>query len=323
MESWSDEHQQAHTLLWSAYLDLSRYDASTRRPGSAIRKRYDPLSVEEVADQILRRADGNRTAHARWPLTPSLWKLGVWTLAPQFSSKDLEGRAKELRELFHELFGTETAAHRIHSRDRNLFPPSPELRLEDAVFRTEAYRDAIHVRLEVSALHKFGRLRQIVYPELWGRCPFWSDQDHSPPKFLDSGPPIDLVFPKEETWNAIVRLPGGESAKGSKRVPLNLAFSIASSSFEARIDYEQTRGQEADEGPEDKRNAADISDMRGFLSVEKMKGRPDACRITADRTVRFAMSDFNHHLFDKETVWYWLSSEILAFGEWALADTMA
>lgn len=323
---WDKGHQRLHTLYWSTFLGLpSGYD-TTR-----FRDRYHPATSVLAADELL--------AHWKSGASPrvlrSFQKLALWTLAPHFfggagprySGDDgaaFDRTAQAVRDAFKARFGFDVAADRGWD-DRKLVPELPELEFEGAAIETRARQRSMRAHVDAVVTLPYARLRSIVHPWRWACSPFWSTVPAS-------GSLTDGSL--RETVSAAVRLPGGWWPDANKVRPIELEVDLADSPFETRLDYQAKEVPQPDEptgrprrraNPEtavqqstgkaddDEAPRMELGRIVGFFLVEKMPGRPGACRIVAEREATFF--DFNHEHFCAETLSYWLASELLALVE--------
>jgi hypothetical protein len=329
LHEWTKEHQRVHSLYWSAFLGLAKVQDTDR-----LDKRYDPSATGETAKTLLKLWDVDRPPRIR----KSFMKLALWTLAPRVldapenyepsrannrQRRDIDPAtiSEPFRSAFREQFDFEPGADGAWDPDRLLVPELPELGIEGTRVETRAYRRSVVVHTETVVTRPFGKLAIIVNPSSWVSCPFWAK--------LPAGNRRNL--PNRSAANGIpvaVRLPGGrrfqgEGTKRPKQRDVLLKFEVATSAFEARIDYEgKELGDDQDPEAPPRRPAlwppVEIDGFRGFLQVEKLAGRPGACLVTAEREARYL--GFNHDRFRAETTAYWVASDLLACVEDAGGD---
>ena len=302
---WTDDHQKLHSLLWSAFLNItSDYDSGR------FRKRYAPVHATETFRQLR-----DHTKEERAPrLRTDYLKAAAWMLAPRFCGSDHD-EAPSFRGTYRRLFGVDLAAERSSGLSRPPLPAMPELGIEGTSVRIETSPPAVRVHMEAVVQSPFLILREIVYPWKWTSC-FWGRLPESQ-TLLQNGFRGRLP--------AAVRLPGGELVNGkvTKTRPLLLDVDITTSPFAARLDYsglekaakEKAAALANRTGKQARKRLIEIAAVSGFLLVEKLAGRPGACRVVAEREAIF--SNFNHRLFAAETVTYWLASELISFCEFA------
>lgn len=283
---WSLAHQRLHTLMWSAFLDIE-----TGFDSKVWRKRYHPLSIDAVSSDLLAHFNEN----AGIKLRPAFVKLAYWTLAPAMVGGDRPG-AGEFRERFADLFGFDLAAMSSQAFDRPLLPPLPEIGLEEGRIRVEYARQAVRATVDCTVLTPFSALAPFVSPWECPSSPFWTE-----------------LHGTEGDRKPAVRLPGGwEESSVLKIRTIDLETDVAVSPFGSRVDY-SLREPPGGATPERSDVNREMGECRGYMLVEKLAGRPGACRVSARREASFL--DFNHKHFRAETVMYWLAADLVAFAD--------
>jgi hypothetical protein len=326
----ADHLQEVHSILWTAALGLT-----SQRAASQFDNRYRLISPELMADAliILWVLQHNAIEGITSPIRSSLVKLGLWYLQPYFdriqyyAKETWQDRTGEIRKAFTESFGVDSAVFPTDGPGRPAVPAFPELGIQDAVLTTARYRLTTRVRVECSVLHPYWMIREMVYPWNWKGCLFWDELPEEPlevPEFLS-----------HEVQPIVVKLPGGSWAESNKRRDVKLKLEVVRTPFMTRIDYEAAEirnGRHAQDDadvpqrdrwdkedrpdPKSSRRRVEVRDFFGFMLVEKLPGRPGACRVVLEREGSFGHP--NHLYFSEETMGYWVTSELLTFVEAAL-----
>ena len=323
--AWSDEAQYLYSVLWSAFLDLDFYTTKQAL------KRFRPYSTEWVAKELLGLTEGaGRDRGVSVRLADPFEALATWVVAPRlFGDPDRlrmdGGRTRPaasqddavrhgLRERFERYFRVPVAYRRGDVDAQSPLPPLPDLGIGPATIDTIARRGAATATMRSSVQVPYDSLRKIVEPANWGDCQHFvmSSTEHSGSCEMD------------------VRLPGGAWNDDVKQRRMRFEYETFTGAFESRIDYSAaetdasypmplagervlTREEEADDAGAGQYSpkAVHVGAMRGFLSVEKMKGRPGWSDVVAERTVSFESP--NHDRFKVETLMFWHVIELMSF----------
>jgi hypothetical protein len=328
-DSWSSNAQYMYSVLWSAFLDLDAYTASRAL------QRFRPYSSEWVARELLGLNTDSETRERgrRLRLTSSFDALATWLVAPRLLSESAESRRDggrpwrstslaeadrvNLRKHFERHFSVPVAYRRWDVDAQSPLPPLPDLGIGPATIDVVAGRGTATATLRSAVQVPYGSLCQIVQPAVWG------ESEH-----------FVIVGGGEERSGSCdfkLRLPGGAWVGERKQREMKLQYDTFTGAFESRVDYAASEldappdlvadsGKEflpskeeenKDEAGRYSKDAVHVGAMRGFLSVEKMKGCPGWSSVVAERTIAFESQ--NHDRFKVETLMFWHAIELMSF----------
>lgn len=236
-------------------------------------------------------------------------------------------------EHFKNTYDLEQASFRLDPESRPIVPPALGLSIADARFDVTAGRRVARARLSAVVQSPFRQdeMAQLSDPQNWTLFGFWDPGPNVEARQQHDGIPMRLL------------LPGGNQLEPSKWRELSFSYASAITPFESRIDYEAVERRDpaalvlkeaitdairyeadrasngSDESPDarsDKRwqwgkDFPHIGHLRGYLSLEKVQGRPGWTRFTAEREARFESP--NHDRFRVETLMFWLTCELVSF----------
>lgn len=324
--SWGHNAQYLYSVLWSAFLDLDAYTASQAL------KRFRPYSSEWVAQELLGL---NREAEPRGRgrplrLTDSFDALATWLVAPRLlgepdaprhdgtgsrpaAPRDAMVRDR-LRQRFEQHFRVPVAYRRWDVDAQSPLPPLPHLGIGPVTIDVVAGRGAATATMRGAVQVPYGSLREIVQPNAWGECQHLV---------------VRGAAERSGSCELVLRLPGGAWEGSGKGRDMSMDYDRFDGAFESRVDYSASESDAPDfstshgegfssEDEEEKDgaghfsgDAAHVGTMRGFLSVEKMKGRPGWSSVVAERSISFASP--NHDRFKVETLMFWHAIELMSF----------
>ena len=278
---------------------------------------------------------------ALWTVVPSLF--GRWAYGdpsrPQHTrdgSDDFERVAGPLRRIvadqLHSDLDIEVAAFRFDADARPLLPPGLGLGIENPKIDVVAGRRCATADLSADVNVSYdtdAAVVEAVDPMTWSIFAYWS-----PPQTTYTGCDPGTVEME-------LVLPGGNSAAENKWRPLRMAYSTAKGPFGARVDFDCLESQppsyrdpeaagfesrracshSGEDPPEHGRyydapyapDAMHVRQLRGYLKLEKIEGRPGWTRLVAQREGRFESP--NHDRFRVETLMFWLTCDLLSFAQ--------
>lgn len=220
------------------------------------------------------------------------------------------------------------AAFGLDDQSRPVLPPFPDLGIGDAAVTVHAGRRSASARLSCPVQIPFGdELQRAVDPRGWGTFVYWR--------------PVEGSARDGDLRHLRMRLclPGGNlAAPDVKWRALDLSYVTSAGAFGARTDFHATEPVHDEPGEDDacpdlpdeasfleeppdqptspglpcaERDAVHVRDLRGYLSIEKIPGRPGWTSFVTEREARFGSP--NHDRFRVETLMFWAAVDLLSF----------
>jgi len=271
--------QELQTALWRGYFEGTR--KLPLRLGARMR------APDSVLTLLKRKA-------ARVP--ESLQGIALWNFLRSYTTN--AAPIDDLNELLGRILRIDLPEARRIRRERpdDVLPPYPKPLILDTVWQLQDDWGVTTAKLEICLQRRFRELRDVANPRSWSRCAlFWPRIEGRLPATL----------PASGAWSgkveARLNLPG-ETDEQPLAVTLQAGISAGPLEVETWFEFE----------PNDR-----IEVCRGYVSVRKEPGRPDATRIIQERLVRFAPGTLQR--LRRATLAYWLQAETVCL---ALPDPL-